>query len=171
MKRIALFSALFLLSTSTIPPVNADGLLPAKPQQVIEVVMPDGSHQQGFIKDGKFIPIVQTAQPSQPQAPSVAPQFTQLYPTQPGSQPLPQSYQGQQYPQQPNVINAQANYRPPYDANVRLDQNQRQYVDQNINTNQNLKTNNYSYNVNRQDHDQLDTVTGYGNLFLRLLGR
>lgn len=39
------------------PVALADGLLPAKSPEIIEVSMPDGNKQKGFIKDGVFVPI------------------------------------------------------------------------------------------------------------------
>lgn len=127
----------------------ADGLLPPKttapvaataqptPPQAIEIKMPDGTLQKGFIQDGKFIQILSSTN-SAPVASQAAPQIT-----------------------------GQTTYTQPLNANLHLDQNQHldqtQHIDQNVN--QNIKSNNY--NASRVDHDRVDTVRGYGDLFLR----
>lgn len=59
---------LSIIALSFLIPVGfADGILPAKPileksapvlqVQAVEIVMPDGTKQKGFIQDGHFIPI------------------------------------------------------------------------------------------------------------------
>ena len=55
----SIVSAILLIGFAS--PALADGLLPEKAPQVMEIKMPDGTKQKGFVKDGVFVPIVDTA--------------------------------------------------------------------------------------------------------------
>lgn len=76
--------AVCVLASLLLAPLSyADGLLPKKqaesPNTVMEVKMPDGSIQKGFIRDGVFIPILNaTTEPTvQPEAPKATTQTAQ----------------------------------------------------------------------------------------------
>jgi hypothetical protein len=140
-----------VLTLSTCGVAYADGLLAPKTPQVIEIAMPDGHKEQGLIQDGKFIPIVQPT-PQAVQSPDTA------------AKQQPQTPQSAQH----SPISGQASYVAPVNANVHVDETQHLDQTQHVDTNQNIHSNNY--NVNRQDHDKMDTITGYGNLFLHAVG-
>jgi uncharacterized membrane protein (Fun14 family) len=64
------FTVCLILSLS-FAPAFADGLLPAKAPEAIEIKMPDGTKQAGIIKDGVFIPISNTPTAEEKVTPAV----------------------------------------------------------------------------------------------------